>query len=648
MRKQRVQLAIVLVTLISQTGSFWSAAGMNAAARKKTIAPNVETSASEMRELLESYNIDRGSLTRTYPDLLSPARRIRFKQFLEQWQALLAKVDFEKLDQDGRIDYLLFRNHLDHELRQLELQAKQGAEVESLAPFARGILELDENRRRLEPVNSPKAAALLTEIVKQIGESRRKLGDGPGTSAKSGEAAEMKSETQTPLEKPAPVKINKAVANRAAANLTSLRNTLKTWFDYYNGYDPTFSWWVAEPFKSADQALMSYSSLMSEKAGVRTNEAQATGDGPRAGRGNQEADANAQRANRSPNARAGDASDIVGDPIGREGLMVELAAEMIPYTPEELIAIANKEFAWCEAEMQKAARDLGFGEDWHKALEHVKSQYVDPGKQPELIRDLALEAIDYVVQNDLVTVPPLARESWRMQMMTPERQLVSPFFLGGETILVSYPTNTMTHEQKLMSMRGNNMHFARATVFHELIPGHHLQGFMNARYKSYRAPFRTPFWGEGWALYWEMLFWDRGFAKSPENRIGMLFWRMHRCARIIFSLSFHMGQMSPRECIDLLVKRVGHEPENATAEVRRSLDGSYPPLYQAAYLLGGMQIYSLHKELVDSGKMTNRAFHDAILHENSMPIEMVRASLLKQKLGRDFSPSWKFFGSDQR
>jgi uncharacterized protein (DUF885 family) len=643
--------------LISIAGTFCSTAGVSAAGRKsmkrsvrgaaltaRPVAPNVETSASEMRELLESYNTDRGSLGRTYPDLLAPARRVRFKQFLEQWQALLAKVDFEKLDQEGRINYLLFRNHLDHEQRLLELQAKQWAEVESLAPFARGILELDENRRRLEPVNSPKAAALLTDMVKQIGESRRKLGDGPGASARPGETAEVKSDTQATLEKPVPVKINKAVANRAAANLTSLRNTLKTWFDYYNGYDPTFSWWVAEPFKSADQALMSYSSFMSEKAGVRANEAPAAGDGPpRAGRGNQEADANVQRANRSPNARAGDASDIVGDPIGREGLMVELAAEMIPYTPEELIAIANKEFAWCEAEMKKAARDLGFGEDWHKALEHVKSQYVDPGRQPELIRDLALEAIDYVVKNDLVTVPTLARETWRMQMMTPERQLVSPFFLGGETILVSYPTNTMSHEQKLMSMRGNNKHFARATVFHELIPGHHLQGFMNARYKPYRAPFRTPFWGEGWALYWEMLLWDRGFAKSPEDRIGMLFWRMHRCARIIFSLSFHMGQMSPKECIDLLVKRVGHEPENATAEVRRSFDGSYPPLYQAAYLLGGMQIYSLHKELVDSGRMTNRAFHDAILQENSMPIEMVRASLLQQKLGRDFSPSWKFY-----
>jgi uncharacterized protein (DUF885 family) len=343
-------------------------------------------------------------------------------------------------------------------------------------------------------------------------------------------------------------------------------------------------------------------------------------------------------------ARPGDASDIVGDPIGREALLSELQSEMIPYTPEELIAIANKEMAWCEAEMKKASNDLGYSDDWKKALEHVKNQYVEPGKQPEMIRDLALEAIKFVDDHDLVTVPQLARDTWRMEMMTPERQLVSPFFLGGETILVSFPTNTMSHEQKMMSMRGNNIHFARATVFHELIPGHHLQGFMTARYKPYRGLFGTPFWTEGNALYWELLFWDLKFPKTPENRIGMLFWRMHRCARIIFSLSFHLEKMTPQECIDFLVNRVGHERDNATAEVRRSFDGSYGPLYQIAYLIGGLQQYSLHRDLVDSGKMTNRQFNDALLRENRIPIEMIRAIMTKQKLTRDFKSNWKFYG----
>ena len=182
-----------------------------------------------------------------------------------------------------------------------------------------------------------------------------------------------------------------------------------------------------------------------------------------------------------------------------------------------------------------------------------------------------------------------------MEMMSVERQRVNPFFTGGDVISVSFPTDTMAHEDKLMSMRGNNPSFSRATVHHELIPGHHLQGFMAQRFNTHRRVFRTPFLVEGWSLYWEMLLWDQNFPRSAEDRVGMLFWRAHRCARIIFSLKFHLGQMTAQQAIDLLVDRVGHERRNATAEVRRSVAGEYEPLYQAAYLLGGLQISTARK-----------------------------------------------------
>ncbi len=55
------------------------------------------------------------------------------------------------------------------------------------------------------------------------------------------------------------------------------------------------------------------------------------------------------------------------------------------------------------------------------------------------------------------------------------------------------------------------------------------------------------------------------------------------------------------------------------------------------------QLYNLHRELVDSKKMTNRNFHDAILKEGAIPVEMVRAILTKQKLTRDFKPNRRFY-----
>lgn len=601
------------------------------AVTKATSEPS--TADSEMRPIIEYYVVDRGSLQRSFPVAGSPARRERFRKFYGDALERIKALNFDSMSQEGKVDYLLFRNHLEHELRQLDIEEKQQAELAPLVPFSKTIVDLEEARRHMDRIDAAKTAASLTALKKQIDETRKLVEAGLRGGPDGSEA----------------IKVKKVVAFRAVGAINNLRNNLRNWYTFYNGYDPSFSWWNEEPYKTLDQTLTTYAAFLSERVvGLRAEGAtssaspinRATGggtgaQGPGFGPGQQRT---------VPTARAGDASDIIGDPIGREALLSELQSEMIPYTPEELIAIANREMAWCEGEMKKASRDLGYGDDWKKALEHVKNLYVEPGKQPEMIRDLALEAVKFVDDHDLITVPDMARDTWRMEMLSPERQLVSPFFLGGEVIQVSFPTNTMSHEQKMMSMRGNNVHFSRATVFHELIPGHHLQGFMNARYKAYRGLFGTPFWTEGGALYWEMLFWDLNFPKTPENRIGMLFWRMHRCARIIFSLSFHLEKMTPQECIDFLVDRVGHERDNATAEVRRSFDGSYGPLYQIAYLIGGLQFYSLHHELVDSKKMTNRAFHDWIYKDNRMPVEMVRAILTNQNLSRSFKSSWRFYG----
>ncbi|HMF77192.1 MAG TPA: DUF885 family protein [Bryobacteraceae bacterium] len=582
---------------------------------QKTETLDVDRTASPMRPLMEEYSLDSGNLKRFYNLENSPERRARLKAFYAGWIARLDGIDFNALPEAGKVDYIIFHRGVEHELTVLDQNAKHDAETRPYLPFAPVILSLELNRQQMQPLQPQEAGLKLSQLTRDIEQVQKQLTEQlkPAASLAAGQQ-------------------RKIDGGRALLELTSLRNTLRTWFTFYNGYDPLFTWWAAADYGKADAALQAYGVFLREK--VLGLKPAPTGAAPPAG---------AVRA--LVTAQPGDTSDIVGQPVGRDALLVDLAHEMIPYSPEELIAIANREFAWCENEMKRASREMGYGDDWKKALEKVKTLYVEPGKQPQLIRDLALEAQKFVDDYDLVTIPPLARETWRMQMMTPQAQLLNPFFLGGEMIQVSYPTDSMSYERKMTTMRGNNIHFARATVFHELIPGHNLQGYMAKRNRPYREAFgRSPFVTEGWALYWEMLLWDMKFQKTPEDRVGALFWRMHRCARIIFSLSFHLNKMTPVECVSFLVERVGFERENAIGEVRRSFTGDYSPLYQAAYLLGGMQFYALHKELVDSGKMTNRQFHDAILKENYLPIEILRASLLHETLTRDYRSHWKFYG----
>jgi hypothetical protein len=543
----------------------------------------------DMPAAVARYSTDRQTLERYYGTALSHERARALEQFATTWLEVLDRqVDFDSLDVDGRVDWLLLHAKLRQDLRHMAAEKNRESEMAGLVRFAGSILSLDDDLRRFVFVDGAEAAQRVTRLADDLGKLTAEINAGRLT---------------TPA----------TVGRRAARTVEALRQTLKQWHDFYNGYDPSFTWWVAEPWRRADAALGAYARLLDEKiAGVRSS----------------------------------DKDTIVGDPIGREVVLDTLAAEFVPYSPEELIAMARKELAWCKEEMTTAARELGYGDDWRKALEHVKNDHVQPGEQPALIRDLAYEAIDFVGRRELVSIPDAAANTWRMEMMSPERQRTSPFFLGGDVIIVSYPTDTMAQEQKLMSMRGNNVHFARATVFHEQIPGHYLQQYMSERYRPWRSAFATPFWEEGWAFYWEMLLWDLDFPRSPEDQIGMLFWRMHRAARVIFSLSFHLGEMTAPQAVDFLVNDVGHERENAAAEVRRSFDSEYGPLYQSAYQIGALQFRALHAEMVNTGKMTNRQFHDAVLRLNSIPVEMIRASLRNQKLPKNFAAQWKYYEED--
>lgn len=541
----------------------------------------------DMPSAVARYTTDHQTLERYYATRLSHKRRQAMEEFATTWMELLdQQIPFDSLDVNGRVDWLLLRAKLQQELRSIAAAKKRESEITRLVPFADSILSLDDDLRQLAFIDGADAATRVSHLADDLSKVTEEISSGKLTAPPT-------------------------AGRRAARYTESLRETLKQWHDFYNGYDPIFTWWVAEPWKRADAALGTYATLLDEKiAGVRSS----------------------------------DKDTIVGDPVGREAIVDALAAEFIPYTPEELIAIARKEFAWCKEQMLACSRELGYGDDWRKALDHVKNDHVKPGQQPALVRDLAYEAVDYVRRHDLITIPDAATNTWRMEMMSPERQRINPFFLGGDTMIVSYPTDTMTEEQKLMSMRGNNIHFARATVFHELIPGHYLQDYMSERYRPWRAAFQTPFWEEGWAFYWEMLLWDLDFPRNPEDRIGMLFWRMHRAARVIFSVSFHLGQMTAPQAVDFLVNEVGHEHENAAGEVRRSFeDNEYGPLYQCAYQLGALQFRALHAEMVNSGKMTNRQFHDYVLKLNSIPVEMVRAILTDQTLSKGFKAQWRFY-----
>lgn len=556
----------------------------------KTGTGSHSLSSDPVLPLIQRYQTDREELARFYGSrVLSSAHHDRLATFYETTRSSLENIDFDTLPQSSRIDYLLLRHLLQYQKASLATDERKQAEIKALLPFKDDLLALAESTRRREPMEAREAAGKLDRIRESVATlaPRVSLEDGEGN-----------------------VQTTEVLARRGQKVVGELQRRLKGWFEFYHGFDPQFSWWVKQPYTALNEELEAYHKRL---------------------------------GNLGSNGPADDGSPLIGDPIGEAALADDLALEMLAYTPAELLAIGEREFAWCRAEMKKASAELGFGQDWRKALEKIKGDFVPPGEQDDLATEIAGEAMAFLAEKDLVTVPDLCAETWRLTMLGARQQETLPYAVYfGQAIGIAYPTEEMSLEKKLMSLRGNNRHFTRAVIPHELIPGHHLQKFMAKRHAPHRQLFNTPFYVEGWALHWEMLLYDLGYPRTPAEKIGMLFWRAHRCARIIVSLKFHLGQMTPEEMVAFLVDEVGLEESGARSEVRRYIGDSYSPLYQCGYMIGGLQLRSLYRETVGQGKMTPRAFHDAVLKLGPIPIEMVRASLLDLTLTSDYRASWKF------
>lgn len=549
-------------------------------------SPVMDKALGQTRELIEQFSADEESLRFKYRIKTSPTTIQRMIDFYSLWKTRASQINFENLTTDQRIDAILLHNYATK--KEGEFQAKLASDklASSLAPFLKPLYKLLEDHESTRVLDAQKVAALMESSKLEIDRFNRETFNSFSSD-------------------------NQIVLLNAQAKINELVRALDEYHRFHDRYNPNYNWWVDKPHSEFRAKLTAY----------------------------------ANELERAVYGSKDHSQKIVGKPIGKDALEKELKNAFISYSIDELLVVANKELNWCDAEMRKAAKQLGTN-SWKDAQDLVKSNFVPPGDQPKFINQLALEAITYLEASNLITIPATAKETWRMRMMSPKQQKLSPYFLGGHTLLVAYPTADMTLEEKMMSMRGNNPHFARATVHHELIPGHHLQHYMMKRNKPYRQIFNTPFWLEGWAVYWEMLLWDLGFAKTPEDKIGMLFWRKHRCARVIFSLNYHSEQMSEQDCIDFLINRVGHEKNNAIAEVRRSIMAGYGPLYQASYMIGALQFRKLHKEIIQTAAMTNREFHDSILRENNIPVELLRAKLLGHEIKKDFRPTWRFADVD--
>src|SRR5688572_12866345 len=196
------------------------------------VATDTYYQTGKVQPFMANYEEDRGLLLRFYVIANSPERRTRMESLATDYKKRLQSLTFNEMSASDKVDYILFNRTLDNELRSLKTEEQEFNQVSKYVPFADSIYRLEKIRRRGGYLNSEQVATTINDIKGQV----KKLSNS------------LKSEGNLP----------KHLSTRAEATVRGLQAALKSVHDFYYGYDPAFTWWVAQPYKDLDSSLNSY------------------------------------------------------------------------------------------------------------------------------------------------------------------------------------------------------------------------------------------------------------------------------------------------------------------------------------------------------------------------------------------------------
>ena len=170
-----------------------------------------------------------------------------------------------------------------------------------------------------------------------------------------------------------------------------------------------------------------------------------------------------------------------------------------------------------------------------------------------------------------------------------------------------------------------------ATLFHELIPGHHFQIALAQEDKNQHS-INQYLWncgyGEGWALYVERLADKMSLYSDDISRLGMLSNEALRAARLVVDPGIHYMNWSRQDAIDYLKKHTALKQETIESEVDRYI---MLPGQATSYMLGKKSIEELRKLSKNQlgEKFTYPEFHNQVLKNGAITLPMLKKQIVQ-------------------
>ena len=298
------------------------------------------------------------------------------------------------------------------------------------------------------------------------------------------------------------------------------------------------------------------------------------------------------------------------------------------FDPDQLHQWGIEQLEWAHNGMLETADAMGVAvetaQEFIAYMRSNESQFTDSAEELMTLNRAAVARMQDALPTVFGRLPETPIEVWEMEAHRAADAPAAYYYnapADGSRPAVYYVNAYLPETRPLYNLE--------ALAFHEAVPGHHLQSAIAQELPELhiwrRNQWQTAF-GEGWALYSEVLADDMGVYSSPAARFGMYNYQAWRAVRLVVDTGIHDMGWSRQRALDFMLENTALLENEAANEIDRYIAW---PGQALAYMVGRLEIERLRDEarqaLGDDFSLAE--FHDQVLGNGSVPLTILRANI---------------------
>jgi uncharacterized protein (DUF885 family) len=322
------------------------------------------------------------------------------------------------------------------------------------------------------------------------------------------------------------------------------------------------------------------------------------------------------------------ASGVGSMPNGEAYYAYQLASNTTTdLTPDQVHELGLAEVARLRGEMEQIMHAVGFEGDLQAFLAFVRDSEqfyfpdTDEGRQAYI--DAVEDKLDFINQRLPEYFGLLPKAALVVKRVEPFREQdgAAQHYMSG-TPDGSRPGIYYIHLSDMTAMPKPQL---EVIAYHEGNPGHHMQNSIAQELEN-TPTFRTQAgfsaYGEGWALYSELLAKEMGAYDDPYSDFGRLSSEMWRALRLVVDTGLHSKGWTEQQAVDFMMDNSPEPMESVVSEVRRYIVW---PGQATSYKVGMLKILEMRARAREAlGEAFDiRGFHDTVLGGGAMPLSVL-------------------------